>query len=105
VFVYPSLSEGFSVAILEAMAMARPCIITTGCNFPEAADVAHIVEPEPEAIASALDQLLSDPSAAQTLGDRAQQFVQQQYTWAASAEALRQMYQHLKTPLATHPSD
>jgi glycosyltransferase involved in cell wall biosynthesis len=95
VFVYPSLSEGFSIAILEAMAMACPCIITTGCNFPEATDVAYIVEPEPEAIAAALHQVLVDLPTAKILGDRAQHFVQQRYTWAATAATLQQVYTSL----------
>jgi len=92
VFVYPSLSEGFSIAILEAMVMGCPCIITTGCNFPEAADVAHIVKPEPDAIATALNHVLADQPTAKALGARAQQFVQQHYPWAASAAKLQQIY-------------
>ena len=36
-FILPSYSEGFSMAILEAMACRIPCLITTACHFPEAA--------------------------------------------------------------------
>ena len=36
-FVLPSYSEGFSVAILEAMACRIPVIATEACNFPEIA--------------------------------------------------------------------
>lgn len=36
-YVAPSYSEGFSLSVLEGMAAKLPCIITTGCNFPEAA--------------------------------------------------------------------
>ena len=37
-FILPSYSEGFSMAILEALACSLPCVITTACHFPELAD-------------------------------------------------------------------
>ncbi|HEY9814196.1 MAG TPA: glycosyltransferase, partial [Candidatus Obscuribacterales bacterium] len=96
-FVYPSYSEGFSLAILEAMAAGLPCVITTGCNFPEAAIAQAVVtvEPEQPALTSALHHLLNDRAAAQALGDRAREFVQTHYTWQHRAQQLAQVYQSL----------
>jgi glycosyltransferase involved in cell wall biosynthesis len=83
VFVLPSYSEGFSISVLEAMAAGLPSVITTSCNFPEAgeADVAHVVAPETDAFAKALEKMLADPSAAQAMGRRAREFVLEHYTW------------------------
>ena len=36
VYIAPSYSEGFSMSVLEGMASGLPCVLTTGCNFPEA---------------------------------------------------------------------
>ena len=37
-FILPSYSEGFSVAILEALALSLPVIISPQCNFPDVAE-------------------------------------------------------------------
>ena len=49
-FILPSYSEGFSMAILEALACSLPCLITTACHFPELADAdgAVVVESRKE---------------------------------------------------------
>lgn len=93
-FTLPSYSEGFSIAILEAMALGLPCIITTGCNFPEAAEAnaAYVVEPNPAALAHALIHCLSDRSFAKITGDRARQLVLNHYTWDRIATQLIDVY-------------
>ncbi len=59
-FILPSYSEGFSMAILEALACSLPCLITTACHFPELADAegAIVVEPEKNAVTQGLRELL-----------------------------------------------
>ncbi|WP_245915914.1 glycosyltransferase [Merismopedia glauca] len=94
IYVAPSYSEGFSMSVLEGMASGLPCVITTGCNFPEAerARAAYIVNIEAEAIANALIECLSHPLEAKAMGDRARQLVLGKYTWEQSAIKMIQVY-------------
>lgn len=102
-YVAPSYSEGFSMSILEGMASGLPCVITTGCNFPEAAkaQAAHIVDINANAIANALIKCLSYPEQAKAMGDRARDFIFRNYTWDRIAENLCEVYQAIiyKKPL------
>jgi glycosyltransferase involved in cell wall biosynthesis len=93
-YVAPSYSEGFSMSVLEGMASGLPCVFTTGCNFPEAAtaNAAHVVKINADAIATALLQCLSNPQQAKEMGDRAREFIFQNYTWERAAERLIQVY-------------
>lgn len=93
-YVAPSYSEGFSMSVLEGMASGLPCVITTGCNFPEAkaADAAHVVDIDAEAIAHALITCLKDSKEAKAMGDRARQFILKHYTWDAIATQLIDVY-------------
>ena len=83
VFVAPSYSEGFSMSVLETMAAGLPGVITTGCNFPEAAQARVVRETaiNSDALAGALHDLLADPAAAEAEGKRARAFVLAHYTW------------------------
>jgi glycosyltransferase involved in cell wall biosynthesis len=71
-FVLPSLYEGFGIAILEAMAAGKPVIATAVGGIPEfvlSGETGLLVEPgNVEALADAIDQLLSHPQQAQTMG-------------------------------------
>ncbi|MBD1862612.1 MULTISPECIES: glycosyltransferase [Trichocoleus] len=94
IYVAPSYSEGFSMSVLEGMASGLPCVITTGCNFPEAAkaDAACIVDTNVDSISDALAKYLGNLEQAKELGDRARQFIFQNYTWDVAARKLLQVY-------------
>ena len=93
-YIAPSYSEGFSMSVLEGMASGLPCIITTGCNFPEAdrANAVRTVDISDAAITKALLECLSDLPAAKAMGQRARQFVLENYTWDRIATQLVDVY-------------
>ena len=95
VYVAPSYSEGFSMSVLEGMAAGLPCVITTGCNFPEAgeAKAAYIVKVDAEEIAQQLIYCLTNPQLATETGDRARRLIMQQYTWERIAVNLQNAYE------------
>ena len=94
-YVAPSYSEGFSMSILEGMASGLPCVITTGCNFSEAAQAkaADVLDINSSAIAEALIKRLSQPQEAKAMGDRAREFILQNYTWEIAAQKLIEVYE------------
>jgi glycosyltransferase involved in cell wall biosynthesis len=97
IYVAPSYSEGFSMSVLEGMASALPCVITTGCNFPEAAtaNAAFVVDIDADKIANSLIDCLSNPEQAKAMGDRARQFVFEKYTWDKVASQMQSIYANI----------
>ncbi|MEH2374712.1 glycosyltransferase [Nostoc sp.] len=105
IYVAPSYSEGFSMSVLEGMAAGLPCVITTGCNFPEAAaaGVASVVDINADQIANALIELLKQPLQAKDMGDRARQFILENYTWDSVAFKLISVYQDIISKTHENP--
>jgi glycosyltransferase involved in cell wall biosynthesis len=73
VFVMPSEREGLSLAVLEAMAKGRACVVSDGPGNPDAVGEAGLVFSygEPEALAGALVKLAGDPGLRAGLGEAA----------------------------------
>jgi glycosyltransferase involved in cell wall biosynthesis len=97
-FALPSYSEGFSMAILEALACSLPCVFTTACHFPEAgkADAALVVDPKADAVTSAIRDLLErSPAERARLGANGRRLVESDYTWDQQAERLASVYRWL----------
>jgi glycosyltransferase involved in cell wall biosynthesis len=96
-FVLPSRSEGFSNAIVEAMAAALPVVATdVGGNAEAVLDgvTGRIVPPEDsEALAAAMRAMLADAEKAKAMGQAGRQRVAERFTTEAMMRQLTAAYQ------------
>jgi len=94
-FCLPSRMEGFSIAILEALAFECPVIISPHCNFPEVpANGAGLEVPlEPEAIGAAMAKVARDEELRREVVTRGLDLVRRDYTWVSIAEEVIRRYQ------------
>lgn len=99
IFVLPSRSEGFSNAIVEAMAASLPVIATTvGGNGEAVQDkVTGLMVPseDPQALADAIVSLLIDPSKAKAMGEAGQRRAAEKFTTEAMMEQTTEVYAKL----------
>ena len=85
VYVQPSLAEGMSNSILEAMASGLPVVATRVGGTPDVVDgsVGLLVPPEdPAALATALVTLLGDPARRAAMGAAGRERVARQFSEA-----------------------
>jgi glycosyltransferase involved in cell wall biosynthesis len=94
-FILPSFSEGFSMAILEALAARLPVVVTTACHFPELAQARGgiVVESTEAGVLSGL-RTLHEQSAAdrREMARRGRALVEARYTWGRLGERLAEVY-------------
>jgi glycosyltransferase involved in cell wall biosynthesis len=99
VFVLPSRSEGFSNAIVEAMAASLPVVATdVGGNAEAVRDglTGYIIPTEsPAALAAAIVRLLSDPLGATAMGAAGKALVAEAFTTMAMMGRIIATYKDL----------
>jgi glycosyltransferase involved in cell wall biosynthesis len=93
-FCLPSDAEGFSMAILEALAASTAVLISTGCHFDEVqrAQAGYVVDPSVENLRVALCDLLPDRARLRAMGERGAALVRTSYTWDRVAEQTLDAY-------------
>ncbi len=95
IFVLPSFSEGFSMAVLEAAACRMPLLLTSQCNFPEIIQAGGGIEIEPTEASTAkgLRKLMSlNDDERMAIGQKAREFVETKYTWSTIAHDMVNVY-------------
>ena len=97
VFVMPSIREGLPVALLEAMAAARPCVVTDVGGMPEALaeGPCGVIVPseDPGRLAQAIGGMLDEPARARSLGEAARRCAEQRFSNQTVARRIEGIYQ------------
>jgi len=93
-FVLPSTGEGFSNAILEALASGTPVLISPHCNFPEVASAGAgvLADNDIPSITAELSRLLAQPGTLRSMGETARRFVTEHYSWDVITDQLLDVY-------------
>ena len=97
VFVYPASASPWGLVVTEAMASAKPVIVSRQVGTSEIIEdnVNGIIinEPTPEEIAKQVEILLHNPKLRKTLGENAFQYVKNNLSWKKYAENVEGVFQ------------
>ncbi len=92
VFVLPSLKEGLSIALMEAMALEKPVICSEIAGLPEVVrdgETGFLVPPgDSSALQNALERLFADENLRQQLGHDARCFLEEHFEQSACLDAM-----------------
>jgi glycosyltransferase involved in cell wall biosynthesis len=93
-FALPSDGEGFSMALLEALASGTPLLISPGCHFPEveASGAGRVVTPRTEDLADALAGMLADDNARVRMASQARTLANE-YSWDGITDRMLALYE------------
>lgn len=98
VFVLPSYSESFAIAVLEAFAVGLPVVTTPGvplARLVERHDLGRVCAPEAAALTKALAEVLdglNDKTVWRSRAAIAHSLVARHFTWAVIAERMLTVY-------------
>ncbi len=105
IFVLPSYSENFGIAVVEAMAHGLPVIVSDRVNiWREIADAAAglVVRCDAAELATALSTLLDDSELRRSMGVRGRQLSEQSFTWPIAAQQMLNLYERISKGVAAN---
>ncbi len=93
-FCLPSVAEGFSMAILEALANKTPVLISPGCHFSEVeeAGAGKVCHPDQHSLAQGLTELLKDDKKLKMMGENGFKLVAERYDWNSITKRIIDCY-------------
>lgn len=98
IFVLPSFSEGFSTAVIDALAHQLPALLSDKCNFPslEEQGIGKVVAPSAQAIQRGLQELMElREEERKEMSVAARKLVQAKYNWEVVSGQMRDLYSWL----------
>jgi glycosyltransferase involved in cell wall biosynthesis len=98
VFVLPSVHEPYPMAVLEAMSVGLPVVVSSDCGLAPLVDRAAcgvVVDPEVPKLAAAVESLLADPALAQAMGERGRNIVRAEVGMTPVGDRLMNTYTDL----------
>jgi glycosyltransferase involved in cell wall biosynthesis len=97
-FVHPSLSEGFSISILESLNNGVPVLITKACNFPDVEKYgAGMVLPNENLVTKIRKSLIAiydNKSKLRMMGENGRKLIKGKYSIQAMAEKVERIYKN-----------
>jgi glycosyltransferase involved in cell wall biosynthesis len=97
--VHPSFEEGFSNAILEAMAAGLPLVATAVGGNAEAVEEGvngHLIPPrDPRAMFEAIADLFGDPARARRMGDAGRRRIVERFSMSVTVREYESLYEEL----------
>jgi glycosyltransferase involved in cell wall biosynthesis len=97
IFVYPSLMEGFGLAVAEAMACGIPVVVSQRASLPEiVGDAGLLADPyDEEDFAKKIVSLLTDEDLHQKLSRAGRERIRNNFSWERTASLALKAYQEL----------
>lgn len=98
IFVLPSYSENFGIAVVEAMACGLPVVISNKVNIwreVESAGAGIVIGCNAEECTQAMAWLLDHPREAREMGAKGAAFVRERFNWSTVGAQLEDVYSRI----------